>query len=33
MAQLEVDNAAFISDINTLQGLENQVLGSEFDFK
>ena len=28
MAQLEVDNAAFISDINTLQGLENRVTGA-----
>ena len=27
MAQLEVDNATVISDINTLQGLENPTLG------
>ena len=26
MAQLEVDNATVISDINTLQGLENHPL-------
>ena len=30
MAQLEVDNATVISDINNLQGLENRVTGARY---
>ena len=30
MAQLEVDNATVISDINTLQGLENRVTDARY---
>jgi hypothetical protein len=34
MAQLGVNNAAFISDIKTLQGMENRVTGAlENEFK
>lgn len=30
MAQLGVDNAAFISDISTLQGMENRVTRAQY---